>query len=147
MDYIHDMSPSEFNSIVTPTSYILAVVGSRDYNDSSYIYETLDTLFSYLTEQGIIKCLTDVIIISGKARGVDTIARNYAIDHNMLDINILPDWDTYKKIAGFKRNYNIIRHANRVLAFRYDMSNGTADSIKHAKNLNIPSHVINIPRQ
>lgn len=140
-DFLHDIPLNENR---WDDLYWIAVVGSRDYTDVNAIYTNLKYLTDKLIEHGVIKCLTDVVIISGKAKGVDSIGRQFGIDNDMTTINILPDWDQYNKRAGFLRNENIIRHANRVVAFRLNNSRGTSNSIQHAVTYGIPCHTIDI---
>lgn len=71
--------------------------------------------------------------ISGGASGVDSTAEEVA---DVLDIPIVvyePDWDQYGKGAGFVRNKDIVKAAEVVVAFQYNDSRGTANSIELAK--------------
>jgi len=143
-DFIHDIPPQEFNRLIKPNHYILAVIGSRKFTDANYIFNRIDYLLNVLHRNNQFNSLTDVVIISGKAKGVDRIGMRYAQERGLLNINILPDWDRFPHIAGFKRNYNIIKYSHRVLAFRLNNSGGTTDSINHAIALGIKNHTIDI---
>ena len=71
-----------------------AVVGSRTVTDYQKISKILDMY--YITE-----------IISGGARGVDSLAEIYAQDQNIPLTVFKPDWDTHKRAAGIIRNRQI----------------------------------------
>jgi hypothetical protein len=152
MDFVHDITPSEWNKIVTPSSFVLAVIGSRNFiiNGSTldtlkYVHTNITYLINKLVQFNSVASLTDVIIISGKAKGIDQMGMTYAKENGLRYVNILPDWDRFGKSAGFKRNYNIIKYSHRVLAFRYNNSNGTTNGIEYANKLNIPYNVIDKP--
>ena len=64
-------------------------------------------------------------IVSGGAKGVDTIARNYAISHNIKLTEFLPEYSRYGRGAPLKRNLEIINYADIILAFWDGKSKGT----------------------
>lgn len=104
----------------------VAVVGSRNIDtnpksdDVKFIYDTLDKL-------NIKK------IISGGARGVDTIAKNYTlVNRNIRLEEIIPNWKKNGKIAGIIRNGDIVKASNLVIAFWDGKSSGTKNSIYRA---------------
>lgn len=142
MDFINDIPHEEY--IKYKNYYWLAVIGSRDYTDKKFININLDYLIKVLISKNVISNIKDLLIVSGKAKGVDRIAKQYADDNHILNINLLPDWNTFKLAAGMIRNKHIIRHSQRVIAFQYNGSAGTQNGIDHAKKMNIPVHVITI---
>lgn len=81
-------------------------------------------------------------IVSGAARGVDTKARDYAVEHNIKLTEFLPEYNKYKRGAPLKRNIQICEYANRVLAFWDGKSRGTKFVIDYCKNNNIPIEII-----
>lgn len=141
-DFIHDIPDDQLS--ILDDKYVIAVVGSRDYTDKVHIFNNLTGLINALIKYKEIDSWSSVLIISGKARGVDKIGWEYAKANNLTDVNILADWDRFGKSAGMKRNPNIIKHADRVIAFRLNNSSGTTNSINHARSLNIPNHVIDV---
>lgn len=95
--------------------YKLAVVGSRRFTDYALMKRVLD------------KRLDDIeLIISGGARGADTLAQRYAKE-NGLPIHIYyPNYKRFEgRIAPLKRNITIAELADRMIAFAYDDSRGT----------------------
>jgi uncharacterized phage-like protein YoqJ len=98
----------------------LAIIGSRgitDINLSHYITEDVE------------------YIISGGAKGVDTIAEKWAGENGIKVIIFLPEYDKYGRGAPIKRNNQIIMEADKVLAFWDGKSKGTEYVIKTAKKM------------
>jgi hypothetical protein len=105
----------------------IAVIGSRGFNDYDLMKTTLE---SYrMIAPGI-------TIVSGGAKGADSLAEKYASEMGLETIIFKPDWKTHGKIAGFLRNTTIIEEADLVIAFWDGESHGTLDSMKKAKKLN-----------
>jgi len=95
----------------------VAIVGSRDFADYEYLKSKLDTFL------GI------DLIISGGARGADSLAERYAKENNIETKIFLPDWNTYGKQAGFIRNRDIVHACDLLVAFWDGKSRGTQHSI------------------
>ena len=104
----------------------LAIVGGRDFNDYVKFKEIVK---NFIDEYG-----KPTKIISGGARGVDTLAEQYAKENNIEMIVFKPDWSK-GKVAGLLRNTDIINACTHVLALPTDKSVGTYDSIKKGENL------------
>ena len=98
----------------------MGVIGSRTFTNYKYMKEILDS-FSFSE------------IVSGGAKGADSLARKYAEEKNIPITEILPDWNQYGKSAGFKRNKLIIDESDAIIAFWDGKSKGTAHSIRLAK--------------
>ncbi len=98
---------------------ILAVVGSRGFDDYQLMCDTL-------SQYSITK------IISGGAKGADSLASKYAKEHNIELVEFIPDWKNLGVKAGFIRNKDIVDNSDFVIAFWDSYSNGTRDSIKYA---------------
>lgn len=77
-------------------------------------------------------------IISGGAEGVDTSAREYALEHGLKLTEFLPEYSRYKRSAPLKRNLTIIENADLVLAFWDGKSRGTKYVIEQCKKREIP---------
>ena len=105
----------------------LAVVGSRSITDYSFIKRLLDRKLDS------IEC-----IISGGARGVDTLAERWA-NENRIPIKVFPaDWDRWGKRAGYIRNETIIKECDICLAVWDGQSKGTLHSVTLCKKYNKP---------
>lgn len=107
---------------------ILAIIGSRDFTDK--------TFFNQKIREWIETFGTPSKIISGGAKGADSLAAEYAIKNGIELITYHPDWNQYGKSAGPIRNTLIINDCTHVLAFPSRMGKGTQDSLRKATKLN-----------
>ena len=57
------------------------------------------------------------LIISGGAKGADTLAKRYAAENNIPMKEFLPNWDTFGKSAGYLRNKEIVENCDGLVAF------------------------------
>ena len=115
----------------------VAIIGSRNFTNSKFAEKTLNNLVKD-------RNLKITIIYSGAAKGADKIGAIWGRKNNIEVIEFIPEWDKYKKAAGFMRNSLIIENADIIIAF-YDMkSKGTADSLKKAKELNKEVIIIDV---
>ena len=105
----------------------LAVVGSRGIGS----IELGDYVFADVTE-----------IVSGGAKGVDSIAREYAKKTGLLLTEFLPKYNLYGKAAPIKRNRKIAEYADECLAFWDGKSKGTRSTIGFFKKLGKKVRVI-----
>ena len=104
----------------------VAVIGSRNLQ--------VDDLGKYLPD-GVTE------IVSGGARGIDTDARSYALQHGMKLTEILPEYEKYGRGVPIRRNITIIEHADLVLAFWDGRSHGTKFVIDTCRERGIPIKV------
>ncbi len=81
-------------------------------------------------------------IISGGAKGVDSLAKQYALAHGIKLTEFLPDYARYQKAAPILRNNQIIQYADLVLAFWDGKSRGPANVINSCRKNHIPIQVI-----
>lgn len=100
----------------------LAVVGSRTFNNYKLLEEELDKI-----TEGV------EIIITGGALGADSLASIYARENNIPEKLYLPDWQTFGKSAGIRRNTLIVDNCDYLIAFWDGKSKGTKDSLDKAK--------------
>ena len=107
----------------------LAVIGSRDFKDMKVMRESIASL-------------QPSTIISGGAKGADTLAKQYAEEHGVHIIEHKPDWKQFGRGAGIIRNKTIVEDADHVLAFWDGKSRGTKHSIHHAEKQNKPLTVV-----
>ncbi len=114
----------------------LAIVGSRTFTNKN--------LFNQKINEFILKYNTPDIIISGGAKGADTLGENYAIDNNIPLKIFYPDWSKHGKIAGIIRNTNIVNDCTHILAFPSKNGTGTQDTIRKGKLANKKIFVVHI---
>ncbi len=104
----------------------LAIVGSRNFNDYELMSEFILSRFD----------LSEVdAIVSGGAKGADSLAVRFAQEHNIELIVKKAKWDKYGRAAGPIRNKLIIQEADAVAAFPSSSSKGTRNSIELAHSM------------
>ena len=123
----------------------LAVIGSRSITNRELIYRTLDDCNVKAKAQG-----NTLVIVSGGARGVDTIAEDFAKDRGLIPIVIKAAWQDAQgntnRAAGYERNELIWDVADCGVAFWDGESKGTAHSFKLDKERNKTLKVVKIQR-
>ncbi len=98
----------------------IAVVGSR----SLKIDNMGDFLPAGITE-----------IVSGGAKGIDTVAADYARQNNIKLTQFFPEYERYGRAAPLKRNQQIAEYADEVIAFWDGKSKGTMYTVELFKKL------------
>ena len=98
------------------------VVGSRNFDDYEYM-------------KSILHWFEASCIISGGAKGADTLAKRYADENDIKCIEFKPNWDKYGKKAGFLRNRQIVDMSDAVVAFWNGTSPGTKHTIRLAEEV------------
>lgn len=76
-------------------------------------------------------------IISGGARGVDSLGEKYAKQHNIKLTIFKPNWDKYGIKGGVIRNTQMSRYADCAIVVHCG-SKGSIDMINKMKKLNKP---------
>lgn len=113
----------------------IALIGSRGLNLK------LEDILSHLPED---KRKNISGIVSGGARGIDSLAPKLAEYLNVECIEFLPDYNSFGRSAPLIRNKEIINHSGAVLAFWDSKSRGTMHAIKYAKSKNKKVKLIEI---
>jgi hypothetical protein len=112
---------------------ILAVVGSRTFSDYKLLDETL-TRFHQVNP------ITE--IVSGGARGADSLAERWANENN-IPVKVYPaEWEKYGRRAGMIRNRYIISNSEYCFAFWDGFSHGTKNDIELCHKFNIPCTIV-----
>lgn len=120
----------------------IAIIGSRTFNNYTKLCQEMrDILLELQVNIG------DIEIISGGAKGADSLGAKYAKDNNIKLTEYKPEWKDlshpdarikenaygkYDANAGHRRNTKIINDSDVVVAF-HNGSPGTADSLRKAK--------------
>lgn len=76
------------------------------------------------------------VIVSGGAIGIDTFAKNYALENNIQLVEFLPNYKLYGTKAPLIRNTQIVEYSDIIFAFWDGKSRGTLDTIKKTQLLN-----------
>ena len=109
----------------------LAIIGSREFQDYFLLSSHISSLYT---------CIDAVV--SGGARGADSLGAMYANNHGIPVTIFKPQWELYGKGAGFRRNRLIIENCDEVIAFWNGESHGTFNSIQIAIELGKPVTII-----
>lgn len=108
----------------------IGVVGSREFSNYDQLKREIDKIIG-----------SDDEIVSGGAKGADSMAQRYAKENGYNIMIYYPRYRLFGKGATFIRNKLIAEHADIVLAFyqkgRFQMG-GTANTAKHARDLGVP---------
>jgi len=116
------------------------IAGSRDITDYDKVGTLLDIIHLTWRERGME--ITEVV--SGCARGVDTLGERWANDLKIPIKQFPADWKKYGRAAGPIRNKQMAEYAAALIAIKHEVSAGTDDMIKQAKakGLMIIVHII-----
>lgn len=115
---------------------IVAVIGSRSFNNFEVLEQTLNNIHQIQSID---------LIVSGGARGADTLAEQYASKYGIETLIIYPDYEQYPSYAApMIRNSDIIQESDHVVAFWDYKSPGTKDAISKARKLHKKVTIIDI---
>lgn len=101
----------------------VGVVGSRSLK--------VDCLEKYLPEN-------TKVVVSGGAIGIDTCAKNWAINNKITLREFLPEYTKYGITAPLRRNVTIVKNSDLVIAFWDRKSRGTVFTLKKCAELGVP---------
>ena len=111
------------------------VAGSRGFDDRPRAFRALDQVHGKLGR---------FEIVSGGAKGADTLGEDYAVEHGLPFRRFPADWDGLGKAAGRHRNEVMAWYATHLLAFHVGDSPGTAHMISAAQAAGLTLAVIQI---
>lgn len=116
--------------------YKVIIAGGRDFNDYNLLKDKVNKILKE-------KRLThNIVIVSGCARGADTLALRYASE-NVLNVEEYPaDWEKYGKKAGYLRNAQMAEVSDALIAFWDGESKGTKHMIDLATEKGLDIRVI-----
>jgi YspA, cpYpsA-related SLOG family len=102
----------------------IIIAGSRNFNDYQLLYGEVE---KYLDGN------LDVVIVSGAAKGADTLGERYAADKGIPLKRYPADWAKNGKAAGPIRNEQMAQNADTLIAFWDGGSRGTKNMIDVAQ--------------
>lgn len=107
------------------------IAGSRDITD----YELVKNAIKYsgfdITE-----------VVCGNARGVDTLGKNWANSKGIPVKFFNANWNTFGKSAGFRRNAEMAKYADALIAIWNGVSKGTFSMINLAHDRNLEIYIL-----
>lgn len=104
----------------------LAIVGSREFENYDLLCAEVEKIKQTQTVE---------LIVSGGAKGADTLAKRYAALNHIPMMEFKPDYKQFGHNAPAQRNALIVENADWVLAFVAPTSRGTWDTIRKAEKM------------
>jgi hypothetical protein len=101
----------------------------------------------YVTDLEIVKNAIDASgfiitqVVSGGARGVDTLGEIWAQASGIKFVRFPADWERYGKSAGPIRNKQMAEYSSALIAIYDGKSRGTGDMIKRATKMNLKKFI------
>ena len=113
------------------------IAGGRQFSDYGLLSAKCDGILSQ-------KRMTHkIVIISGTARGADTLGEQYARERGYNLRQFPADWDQFGKSAGYRRNCQMADNADALIAFWDGQSAGTRHMIEIARERKLAVRIIN----
>lgn len=121
----------------------IIIAGSRNFNDYLLLEKTVFNIVNTINKSdNIIK------IISGGAKGADSLGEKFAKNFKFDIVRFIPDWNKLGKRAGYVRNEQMAKYAIQdnskgiLIAFWDGISKGTMHMINLAKKYNLEIYII-----
>src|SRR5690625_410128 len=119
--------------------YKIIVAGSRDFGD----YELLKKeLIQIITTKSVTENIEHFEIVSGTARGADTLGEKFAKEFGYFVKRFPADWNKLGKRAGYVRNAQMRDYADACICFWDGESKGTKHMIDLAIEKNLEVFVV-----
>ena len=123
----------------------LLIAGGRDFNNIPLFSKSVNTLLDNESLK-----LYEVEIVSGLAKGADTLGYNLAIYYDLKLTTFPANWKdmsepcviktnrhgTYNALAGMNRNTEMLHYCDQALIFWNSTSSGTKDMIQKLETTN-----------
>lgn len=108
----------------------IIIAGGRNINNETQVWRGIYLSGFFISE-----------VVSGMAKGVDTIALEVAKKLEKPVKKFPANWDKYKKRAGYLRNVEMAKYADGLIAIWDGKSKGTKMMIDIAKKEGLLSYV------
>jgi len=109
------------------------IAGSRDFNNYELLYNKCEN---------ILYNIKSVEIVSGGAKGADSLGEKYAKEKGYKIKQFNADWNSLGKSAGYIRNKEMAEYADALIAFWDGESKGTKHMINLANKNKLKIRVI-----
>ena len=116
------------------------IAGSREFNDYNFLTKKVDFLLQNKIDKT--KPNSNIEIVSGTAKGADTLGEKYAKERGFALKRFPANWKLYKKRAGYIRNKQMRNYADICIVFWDGKSRGSKHMIDLAKETNMPIRVV-----
>jgi hypothetical protein len=108
------------------------IAGSRNITDPQALLDALQEVDWQITQ-----------VVCGMARGADKLGYDWARANDIPIAEFPADWNRYGKSAGYKRNAEMAKNADALLALWDGQSRGTNNMIYLAACNNLQVHIFN----
>ena len=115
-------------------SFKVIVAGGRDFFDYTLLSRKLDAILSKKEH---------IVIVSGMAKGADSLGEKYAREHNLLLSYFPALWNQHGNRAGFIRNEEMAKYADACICFWDGKSVGTKHMMDTAESMDLALRVVN----
>jgi predicted Rossmann fold nucleotide-binding protein DprA/Smf involved in DNA uptake len=110
----------------------VVVAGCRDYDNYDEAKAYIDICLSNIRKRN------EIIIISGGAKGADSLGERYAEENGFKVEKYSADWVRYGRSAGPRRNRQMAEISDYVICFWDGESRGTRSMIESARKFGKP---------
>lgn len=83
-------------------------------------------------------------VVSGNAHGIDRLGELWGNLNGIPVCRFIADWSSFGKAAGIKRNIQMGKYADALIAIWDGKSNGTKHMIEHMKAIGKPTKVFKV---
>jgi hypothetical protein len=111
------------------------IAGGRDFSNYDLLKVKLNKILSNIN--------VPIVIVSGKARGADSLGERYAREMGYEVAEFPANWDKYGKRAGYIRNEEMAIYSDACVCFWDSKSRGTKHMIDLAQKHDLKLRVIN----
>ena len=120
------------------SKFKIIVEGGRSFNNYDLLEQKLDYYLSSKINEGY-----DIVIISGTAKGADSLGEKYAINKGYEIERFPANWDKYGKSAGYRRNVDMANVADACIVFWDGTSPGSKHMIDIANTKRLALRIVN----
>jgi len=110
--------------------YKTIIAGSREVDDLNIVRQAMSDIN-----------FEPSVIISGTARGVDQLGEMWAEENNIPILRFPANWEKFGKSAGYKRNIEMAKNADALVAIWDGVSKGTRHMIDIAVKYKLKIHI------
>lgn len=111
----------------------IIIAGCREFNDYNLLCKYCDKALSLQNK---------IEIVSGTANGADKLGEQYANEKGYNIKKFPADWNKYGKSAGYKRNEEMAKYADALIAFWDTKSKGTKHMIDLANRYKLKVKIV-----
>ena len=115
----------------------VVIAGSRSITDKRKVFPYIKEGLVELAEKFEPHVFKVKKIISGGARGIDSLAEEFALAYNIPFKRMDADWDQYGKKAGHLRNAEMAEKGDALILIWDGESRGSKNMLSEAKRKNL----------